>query len=70
MKSWKSRSFPLVTLTKAEAILLFRYHLRILEVVPIVAGYYRVYIGEGNNGQLIGKLLKNRGFWIITSDTN
>jgi hypothetical protein len=27
-----------------------------------------VYTGDGNNGQLITRLLKNRGYWLPTDD--
>ena len=31
-------------------------------------GYYKVYLGEGNNSQQIGRLLKSKGWWSITED--
>ena len=29
-----------------------------------------MYAGDGNNGQLITRLLKNRGWWVPTDDIN
>ena len=37
-------------------------------MTPIPAGNYKVYAGDGNNGQLIIRLLKNRGWWVPTED--
>lgn len=42
----------------------------IREVVPISSGNYKIYVGEGNNGQLIARILRNRGWWIPTEDIN
>jgi hypothetical protein len=39
-------------------------------VAAPTSGYYKVYAGDGNNGQLIVRLLKNRGFWTQTDDIN
>lgn len=36
-----------------------------LFVVPNHEGYYRAYIGKGNNGNLIKSLLKTRSWWSI-----
>ena len=38
-------------------------YLHINEVKPISLGYYRAYIGPGNNCNLIKKILKERGYW-------
>ena len=66
--SWKSRDFPFTELPRVEANKLFAYYLGIKEVAPIPAGNYKVYAGDGNNGQLIVRLLKNRGWWVPTED--
>ena len=34
------------------------------------SGKYKVYAGDGNNGQLVIRLLKNRGLWAPTEDIN
>ncbi len=42
-------------------------YLFIDEVTPST-GYYKAYVGEGNNAQLITRLIKNRSSWTITDD--
>jgi hypothetical protein len=43
-------------------------YLNTREAVPAPSGHYKVYVGDGNNGQLITRLLKNRGWWLPTDD--
>ena len=38
-------------------------------MTPISLGKYKVYAGDGNNGQLVIRLLKSKG-WVATDDIN
>ena len=44
---------------------LIRFYLNIGAINPIPNGFYRAYIGPGNNCTLIKKTLKERGYWTI-----
>ena len=55
---------------RTEANRLFAYYLGLKEVTPIPSGNYKVYAGDGNNGQLVIRVLKNRGWWVATEDIN
>ena len=68
--SWKSRDFPFSEFPRTEAQRLFTYYLGVKEVTPTPSGNYKVYAGDGNNGSLIIRLLKNRGWWVSTDDIN
>lgn len=45
-----------------------RYYVNISDIIPIQSGFYKAYIGNGNNSTLIKKLLKDRGYWIIVDN--
>jgi hypothetical protein len=68
--TWKSRDFPFLELARAEVSRLFAYYLGLKEVTPLASGNYKVYAGDGNNGQLVVRLLKSRGWWVATEDIN
>jgi hypothetical protein len=68
--SWKSKEFPFNELPKIEVNRLLAFYQGIKEVVPLSSGHYKVYAGDGNNGQLIVRLLRNRGWWAPTDDIN
>ena len=44
---------------------LIRFYLEVGPVNPINSGFYRAYIGPGNNCGIIKKCLKERGHWMI-----
>jgi hypothetical protein len=64
------RDFPFSQLSKTEAQRLFSYYLDIKEIMPMATGNYKVYASDGNNGQLIVRLLKQRSWWVSTDNIN
>ena len=44
---------------------MIRGYLGVSNVNPLSHGYYRVYVGYGNNCGLIKKMLKEKGYWQI-----
>lgn len=66
--NWKIKELPFNDITKHEVTRLLSMYLNTREAVPAPSGHYKVYVGEGNNGQLITRLLKNRGWWLPTDD--
>jgi hypothetical protein len=34
-------------------------------VSPPSLGFYKIYVGEGNNSQLIKQCLKSKGYWVL-----
>ena len=62
--NWKNTSFPLVNIDKTELNkILKRYHM-VPDIEAPFLGFYKFYVGEGNNSQLIKKCLKSRGYWM------
>ena len=61
--NWKTAPFPLQKISKLEFFSLIQSYLHLNEVKPIPSGYYRAYIGGGNNCNLVKKILKERGHW-------
>jgi hypothetical protein len=68
--NWKIRDVPITGVTKCEINKLFAFYLFTKEVVTAPSGHYKFYIGEGNNGHLITRILKSRGWWVPTEDIN
>ena len=64
--NWKIKELPFTDIAKYEVTRLMAMYLSIKEAVPAASGHYKIYVGEGNNGQLIARLLKNRGWWTTT----
>ena len=57
--------FPLDRVTNEDFTGLMRGYLGLSTVRPITHGHYRAYVGYGNNCNLIKKILKERGYWVI-----
>ena len=61
--NWKSTPFPISKIEKPEVNKLFQRYLGLEDVIAPPLGFYRVYVGEGNNSSLILRTLKAKGYW-------
>jgi hypothetical protein len=57
--------FPMIKIEKHQFSELIRLYLNINVSKQSSNGFHKVYLGNGNNSSLIGKCLKEKGYWTV-----
>ena len=63
--NWKKEPLTIEKINKEEFLNLLRGYACLNSIQEINIGFYRAYVGNGNNGNIVRQKLKDRGYWMF-----